>query len=130
MKKKTILLLFACMASANFVSAQDTNEFQRIARRIMNAYDVGDELEHAPDSASFYGGAYLGAGTNGHTMPSAYVTYLKKDRLLVTSQLAIDIIKLNTEKDVTTDYQTGADRLTHSDILTKSEKQDFSIRLD
>lgn len=130
MKKKTILLLFACMASATFVSAQDTNEFQRIARRIMNAYDVGDELEHAPDSASFYGGAYLGAGTNGHTMPSAYVTYLKKDRLLVTSQLAIDIIKLNTEKDVTTDYQTGADRLTHSDILTKSEKQDFSIRLD
>ena len=130
MKKKTVLLLLASMVYVTFVSAQDTNEFQRIARRIMNAYDVGEELEHAPDSANFYGGAYLGAGTNGHTMPSAYVTYLKKEKLLITGQLAIDISKLNTEKDVTTDYHTGADRLTHSDILTKSEKQDFSIRLD
>ena len=130
MNKKTILLLLVFIADATFMSAQDTNEFQRIARRIMNAYDVGDELEHAPDSANFYGGAYLGAGTNGHTMPSAYVTYLKKEKLLITGQLAIDISKLNTEKDVTTDYHTGADRLTHSDILTKSEKQDFSIRLD
>ena len=130
MRKKTILLLLASMAYVTFVSAQDTNEFQRIARRIMDAYDIGDELEHAPDSASFYGGAYLGAGTNGHTMPSAYVTYLKKDKLLVTGQLAIDISKLNTERDVTTDYKTGADRLTHSDILTKSEQQDLSIRLD
>ena len=130
MNKKIILLLLVFIADATFMSAQDTNEFQRIARRIMNAYDVGDELEHAPDSANFYGGAYLGAGTNGHTMPSAYVTYLKKEKLLITGQLAIDISKLNTEKDVTTDYHTGADRLTHSDILTKSEKQDFSIRLD
>ena len=66
------------------LQAQDTNEFQRIAKRIMDAYDVGDELEHKPDSSHVYGGAYLGASSNGRAMPSGYVTYLK-DNLLLTS---------------------------------------------
>ena len=129
MKKNILLLLMASMTYAPEVYAQDNNEFQRIAKRIMDAYDIGDELEHAPDSSHFYGGAYLGAGTNGRSMPSAYFTYLK-DNLLVTSQLAVDISKLNTEKDVTTNYLSGADRKTHSDILTRYEQQDFSTRLD
>ena len=109
--------------------AQDTNEFQRIAKRIMDAYDVGDELEHKPDSSHVYGGAYLGASSNGRAMPSGYVTYLK-DNLLLTSQLSVDFSELNTEKDVSTDFKSGADRLTSSNILTKYEKQDFSTRLD
>ena len=71
------------------LQAQDTNEFQRIAKRIMDAYDVGDELEHKPDSSHVYGGAYLGASSNGRAMPSGYVTYLK-DNLLLTSQLSVD----------------------------------------
>ena len=111
------------------LQAQDTNEFQRIAKRIMDAYDVGDELEHKPDSSHVYGGAYLGASSNGRAMPSGYVTYLK-DNLLLTSQLSVDFSELNTEKDVSTDFKSGADRLTSSNILTKYEKQDFSTRLD
>ena len=103
MSKRTILLLIFCIGWITVVYAQDTNEFQRIAKRIMDAYDVGEELEHAPDSANFYGGVYLGAGTNGRVMPSGYVTYLK-DRLLLTSQLSIDISELNTEKDVNTNF--------------------------
>jgi hypothetical protein len=129
MSIKTILLLFASMAFSTAVQAQDNNEFQRIAKRIMDAYDVGDEIEHAPDSAHFYGGAYLGAGSNGRAMPSGYITYLN-DNLLITSQLAADFSELNTEKDVTTNFLKGAQRLTNSDILTKYEKQDFSARLD
>lgn len=129
MSIKTILLLFASMAFSTAVQAQDNNEFQRIAKRIMDAYDVGDEIEHAPDSAHFYGGAYLGAGSNGRAMPSGYITYLN-DNLLITSQLAVDFSELNTEKDVTTNFLKGAQRLTKSDILTKYEKQDFSARLD
>jgi hypothetical protein len=117
------------MAFSTAVQAQDNNEFQRIAKRIMDAYDVGDEIEHAPDSAHFYGGAYLGAGSNGRAMPSGYITYLN-DNLLITSQLAVDFSELNTEKDVTTNFLKGAQRLTNSDILTKYEKQDFSARLD
>ena len=129
MREKTILLLFACMAFATIVSAQDTNEFQRIAKRIMDAYDVGDEIDHAPDSTHLYGGAYLGAGRKGRAMPSGYITYLK-DKLLLTSQLAADFSELNTEKDVNTDFLSGAHRLTSSDILTRYEKLDFSTRLD
>ena len=129
MRKKTILILFAGMAYFTMASAQDNNEFQRIARRIMDAYDVGDELQHAPDSAHFYGGAYLGASSNGRSMPSGYVTYLK-DNLLWTSQLAVDFSELATEQDVSTDFFNGARRLTSSDIMTKYEKQDFSTRLD
>ena len=109
--------------------AQDTDEFQRIAKRIMDAYDVGEELDHKPDSSHVYGGAYLGASSNGRAMPSGYVTYLK-DNLLLTSQLSVDFSELNTEKSVSTDFKTGADRLTSSNILTKYEKQDFSTRLD
>jgi hypothetical protein len=62
-------------------------------------------------------------------MPSGYITYLN-DNLLITSQLAADFSELNTEKDVTTNFLKGAQRLTNSDILTKYEKQDFSARLD
>ena len=127
--ERAIIFFFACMACAAVVRAQDTNEFQRIARRIMNAYDVGDEIGHAPDSAHFYGGVYLGAGSNGRAMPSGYVTYLK-DRVLLTSQLAVDISELNTDKDVNTSFMDGGRRLTNTSILTKYEKQDFSTRLD
>lgn len=73
-KRLLLLLTFGMLFPA--VYAQDTNEFQRIAKRIMDAYDVGDELQHAPDSASLYGGAYLGASSSGRAMPSGYVTYL------------------------------------------------------
>lgn len=123
-------LLLAClMTPATAVRAQDTNEFQRIAKRIMDAYDVGEELEHAPDSGHFYGGAYLGASSNGRAMPSGYFTYLK-DNLLVTSQLSVDFSELNSERNVATDFTSGADRLTSTAILTRNEQLDFSTRLD
>ena len=111
------------------LSAQDTNEFQRIAKRIMDAYDTDNELQHTPDSSHLYGGAYLGASSNGRAMPSAYVTYLK-DKLLLTSQLSVDFSELNTEKDVSTSFTSGSDRLTSTNVLTRYEKQDFSTRLD
>ena len=76
-----IILLFACLMCVPGLYAQDANEFQRVAKRIMDAYDVGEELQHAPDSANFFGGAYLGASSNGRAMPSGYLTYLK-DKLL------------------------------------------------
>ncbi len=120
-----LLLLFLPLP----LHAQDTNEFQRIAKRIMDAYDVGEELQHAPDSANLYGGAYLGASSNGRAMPSGYITYLK-DKLLITSQLSADFSELTTGKDVSTTFTTGADRLTSTDILTRHEKHDFSTRLD
>jgi hypothetical protein len=128
MKKRITLVLLSGIFLSN-LSAQDTNEFQRIAKRIMDAYEVGAELEHAPDSAHLYGGAFLGAGSNGRAMPSGYVTYLK-DNLLLTSQLSVDFSELDTEKDVSTDFVNGADRLTSTNILTKYEKHDFSTRLD
>lgn len=129
MIKKTTLLLFICMAYTSVVFAQDTNEFQRIARRIMDAYDIGEEVDHAPDSSHFFGGAYLGASSNGRSMPSGYATYLT-DKLLLTSQLAFDVSELATEKDVSTDFTSGAFRQTNSDIMTKYTKHDFSTRLD
>ena len=129
MNNKVLLTLIVYWMVATVLPAQDTNEFQRIARRIMDAYDIGDEVEHAPDSASLYGGAYLGAGSNGRAMPSAYITWLK-DKTLLTSQLSVDISKQNSEKDVTTQFNNESDRHTNSDILTSYQKQDFSIRLD
>ena len=42
------ILLSACLVCASGLYAQDTNEFQRVAKRIMDAYDVGEELQHAP----------------------------------------------------------------------------------
>jgi hypothetical protein len=109
--------------------AQDVNEFQRVAKRIMDAYDVGEELQHAPDSANFYGGAYLGASSNGRAMPSGYLTYLK-DKLLFTSRLSMDFSDQSSEKDVNTNFTNGADQTTASDMLTRYEKVDFSTRLD
>ena len=73
---KCLIVLALCLPQATALRAQDTNELQRIAKRIMDAYDVGDELQHAPDSARLYGGAYLGASSSGRAMPSGYVTYL------------------------------------------------------
>lgn len=129
MRKRTILFLFFCIVCVSMTYAQDTDEFQRIAKRIMDAYDVGEELEHAPDSANLYGGVYLGAGTNGRAMPSGYITYLK-DRLLLTSQLSLDFSELTTVKNVNTNFVSSANQLTSTDILTKYEKVDFSTRLD
>lgn len=127
--QKFILLLTSCLACAPDVYAQDANEFQRVAKRIMDAYDVGEELQHAPDSGHFYGGAYLGASSNGRAMPSGYFTYLK-DKLLFTSQLAVDFSDQRSEQDVSTQFTSGADQTTASDMQTRYEKVDFSTRLD
>lgn len=124
-----IILLLACLVCAPGLYAQDTNEFQRVAERIMDAYDVGEELQHAPDSSHFFGGAYLGASSNGRAMPSGYLTYLK-DKLLFTSRLAMDFSDQSSEKDVTTMFTSGANQATATDMLTRSEKVDFSTRLD
>ena len=126
--QKSILLSIG-LVCASGLYAQDTNEFQRVAKRIMDAYDVGEELQHAPDSAHFFGGAYLGASSNGRAMPSGYLTYLK-DKLLFTSRLAVDFSDQNSEKDVSTKFTSGADQTTASDLLTRYEKVDFSTRLD
>lgn len=123
------ILLSICLVCTSGLYAQDVNEFQRVAKRIMDAYDVGEELQHAPDSANFFGGAYLGASSNGRAMPSGYFTYLK-DKLLFTSQLSMDFSDQNSEKDVSTKFTSGADQTTASDMLTRYEKVDFSTRLD
>ena len=123
------ILLSIGLVCASALYAQDANEFQRVAKRIMDAYDVGEELQHAPDSAHFFGGAYLGASSNGRAMPSGYLTYLK-DKLLFTSRLAVDFSDQNSEKDVSTKFTSGADQTTASDLLTRYEKVDFSTRLD
>ena len=127
--QKFILSFICCLACAPDVYAQDANEFQRVAKRIMDAYDVGEELQHAPDSGHFYGGAYLGASSNGRAMPSGYFTYLK-DKLLFTSQLAVDFSDQRSEQDVSTQFTSGADQTTASDMQTRYEKVDFSTRLD
>lgn len=126
---KRVFLLLICGVLSPTVYAQDTNEFQRIARRIMDAYDVGEEAAHAPDSAHLYGGAYLGASSNGRAMPSGYVTYLT-EKMLLTSQLSVDISELYSEKDITTTFTNGADQAASTDMLTRYEKLDFSARLD
>ena len=127
--QKFILLLASLTVGATSLQAQDANEFQRVAKRIMDTYDVGEELQHAPDSAHFFGGAYLGASSNGRAMPSGYLTYLK-DKLLFTSRLAVDVSDQNSEQDVSTNFTSGADQTTASDMLTRYEKVDFSTRLD
>lgn len=126
-KRLLLLLTFGMLFPA--VYAQDTNEFQRIAKRIMDAYDVGEEAAHAPDSARLYGGAYLGASSNGRSMPSGYISYLT-EKMLLTSQLSVDISEQTSEKDVSTALSNGADRVASTDMLTRYEKQDFSARLD
>ncbi len=123
------ILLSICLVCTSGLYAQDVNEFQRVAKRIMDAYDVGEELQHAPDSADFFSGAYLGASSNGRAMPSGYFTYLK-DKLLFTSQLSMDFSDQNSEKDVSTKFTSGAYQTTASDMLTRYEKVDFSTRLD
>lgn len=126
---KKLILLSACLLCAPVLYAQDVNEFQRVAKHIMDAYDIGEELQHAPDSSNFYGGAYLGASSNGRAMPSGYFTYLK-DKLLFTSRLSMDCRDQKTEKDVSTNFTSGADQTTASNMLTRYEKVDFSTRLD
>lgn len=123
------ILLSACLVCAPGLYAQDVNEFQNVAKRIMDAYDVGEELQHAPDSANFYGGAYLGASSNGRAMPSGYFTYLK-EKVLFTSRLSVDFSDHHSESDVSTNFTSGADQSTASDLQTKYEKVDFSTRLD
>lgn len=123
-------MIMAGWAVVTSVGAQDDNEFQRIARRIMDAYEVGAEVEHAPDSAHWYGGAYLGASSKGRAMPSAYFSYIQNDKLLLTGNMSMDLSELTTQKNVETDFRSGASTRTNSDIFTHYEKEDASIRLD
>ena len=126
---RKLILLSTSLVYVSGLYAQDVNEFQSVAKRIMDAYEVGEELQHAPDSANFYGGAYLGASSNGRAMPSGYFTYLK-DKLLFTSRLSMDFTDQSSESDVSTKFTSGADQTTASDMLTRYEKVDFSTRLD
>lgn len=129
MKFKALLLLVV-LGLATTIQAQDDNEFQRIAKRIMNAYDVGDEAAYAPDSSNWYGGAYLGASSKGQAMPSAYVTYMVKDKYLITANVSIDMGEKNTSRDIDKQSADGSYLNTGTNFLTNTEHTDMSIRLD
>jgi len=116
--------------SFNYLYAQDENEFQRITKRIMDAYDTGEELQHAPDSAKWFGGAYLGASSKGRAMPSVYFTYLPGDRLLFTGNLSMDLSELTTKSSSATDFLAGGSSMAETTTLTRYTKQDASLRLD
>lgn len=130
MKYSSYIAVLTLLVLPTMAWAQDDIEFQRIAKRVMNAYDIGDELAHAPDSSNWYGGAYLGASSQGRAMPSAYVTYLVKDKYLITANLSFDLGEKSTSRDIDNQFTAGGYLNTGTTFLTNTEKTDMSVRMD
>ena len=111
-------------------SAQDDDEFSRIATRIMNSYqdENADSLKDA--SLGWHGGAYLGASTQGRTIPSASFTYKSNEKFLFTGDIAGNITEKTTGKSVATFYNNGTGKRANTDILTNGQNIDAKVRFD
>lgn len=128
---KVALLILAVATSSTSVLAQDNeNEFERIAERVMQQYEDPSFL---PDTTSangkWTGGAYMGVTSNGRTLPSANFTF-KTRKIVLTGDVSLEFSERNTDKTNTTLSDGITPQSTATDIHTKQETADASVRLD
>lgn len=127
--KMTMTFLLAIAVAAQ-TRAQDDNEFQRIATRVMTSYENGnDTIREYHKNANFTGRAFLGTSTRGNAMPSGSFT-LKSDRWLFTGDVSADLGRHNTLQDIDTKALSGTSDRTESKIEEKFENVNASLRFD
>ncbi|MBQ0049551.1 MAG: TonB-dependent receptor [Bacteroidales bacterium] len=128
MKKIAIALL--ALATTTQFRAQDDNEFQRIASRVMSSYENGnDSVRETHNNAHFTGRTYMGASTRGNAMPSAYFT-LKSNKWLFTGDLSADLGRHNTWQEIDTRSVNGTSDYTESKTEMRFEHVNASLRYD
>lgn len=130
---KRLVISFLCFVAASVIFAQqdNENEFQRIAQRIMDSHETGNVLlaDSLVRLGAWHGGYYLGAASNGRTLPSASMSYKRGD-LTITGNLALDILDKNQEKTDETFGHDGSARTVLTNILTNSKNVDGNIQFD
>lgn len=132
MKRLALSLIFLFSALVAFAQQDNENEFQRIAQRIMDSHETGSVF--LSDSiiaqlGAWHGGYYLGATSNGRTLPSASLTY-KSGKLTFSGNLALDIAEKTHGKTDETLMDDGSGRTVWTDIHTNSKTVDGNIQLD
>lgn len=128
---KVTMLAIAVMAGCGTAWAQDNeNEFKRIAARVMQQHE---DPNFMPDTSSvgglWDGGAYLGVASNGRALPCANFRF-KKRKIVLTGDVSIDLSERNTDKTNATLSNGINPQTTATDIHTKQENADASLRLD
>lgn len=131
MKRKILSLLSLFIALVAYGQQDNENEFQRIAQRIMDSHETGNLTfsDSLVAPGAWHGGYYLGAASNGRTLPSASFTY-KKGNLTFSGNLALDRMEKTQGKIDETLANDGSGRTMWTDIHTNAQKLDGSVELD
>jgi len=128
MKKLFLTTTLLVIALVSF--AQDNQEeFQRIAKRTMNTHDTEDTtFKNDSIGYSWHGGAYLGASSQGQSLPNGYFTF-KHKKLVLTGDFVGDFLEKGLKK---TEHSLSQDidNFTNNAIEKKSEAVKTSLRLD
>lgn len=128
---KTLLLLIVafCFTSLTVI-AQDEEDFHRLARRSIDAYEAQVKKQQAGyDSATWHGAAYFGTSSRGRVLPNGFFNY-KKGKLNVKGDLVMDLSDISTNRIEDGNYSSGTVQHTSTNILNKYEHEDLKLRFD
>lgn len=122
---KVMTLMALCLLTGKSAMAQDSEEFQRIVTRYMDAYDA--ESGVGKDSLHWHGRAYVGASSQSRVMPYGSFVY-RVGRGELSGNISFDVSEKATYRDeLTTFTSSDASINTGTDIMTRYEHQDASL---
>ena len=105
--------------------AQDSEEFQRVVTRYMDAYDA--ETGYPNAAMRWHGRAYVGASSQGRTMSHGSFSY-RVGKGVLSGDINFDVLEKSSSKDEYTSFTASDASITMSTgIMTRYEHQDASL---
>lgn len=127
LKSKSLLLLSFVFTYTN-ASAQDEENFPRIARRGIDAY-TKTLKGTAYDSTAWHGGMYAATSSRGRIMPNAFLNY-KKGKWNIKGDVELDLSDYDTKREEDGNYSNANHEFTRTSLSNKIEHEDLTMRFD
>lgn len=126
--KRIITTTLLCSAAISLY-AQNEEDFARLARRSMKAYETTLRNTTPYDSIAWHGGVYVGNSSQGRILPNAYFTF-RRGKWDLKGDFTFDASHVRTYSDEESTADAGAFKATSAEAKNNYEHQDFTFHAD
>lgn len=128
-KYQKILFLLIASLFALTARAQDEEDFHRLAKSSMDAFETSLKTKKEYYSEAWHGGVYVGNSSRGRILPNGFFKY-EKGKWSMTGDVVMDFTSVDTQKDEEGTFTSGAFQITSSNINNRYEHEDLKLRLE
>lgn len=109
--------------------AQNEEDFPRLARRSMKAYESVLKKTTPYDSVAWHGGVYVGNSSQGRVLPNGYFNF-RRGKWDINGDLTLDASHIRTYTDEESAADAGAYKITNTEAKKNYEHQNFNFHAD